>query len=57
MIQGLARSIDTPTPVGDLAFKIFTKAAEAGLGDLGAPIVVQLLTQEAGVEVRRKSGD
>lgn len=55
LIQDLARSIDTPTPAGDLAYKIFTQAAEAGLGDLDTPVVVRLLEKEAGVEVKRKS--
>ena len=55
LIQELARSIGTPTPAGDLAFKLFTQAAEAGLGDLDAPVVVRLLEKEAGVTVRRKS--
>ena len=55
LIQELARSIDTPTPAGDLAFKIFTQAAEAGLGDLDTPVVVKLLEKEAGVKVQRKS--
>ena len=53
LIQELARSIDTPTPAGDLAYKIFRQAAAEGLGDLDTPIVVRLLEKEAGVEVRR----
>jgi len=55
LIQDLARSIDTPTPAGDVAYKIFTQAAEAGLGDLDMPGVAKLLELEAGVEIRRKS--
>ncbi|MCH8989511.1 MAG: NAD(P)-dependent oxidoreductase [Chloroflexi bacterium] len=55
LIQELARSIDTPTPAGDLAYKVFTEAAEAGLGDLDTPIIVRLLEKEAGVTVQRKS--
>ena len=55
LIQELARSIDTPTPAGDVAYKLFTWAAEAGLGDLDMPGVARLLEKEAGVEIRRKS--
>ena len=55
LIQELARSIDTPTPAGDVAYKLFAKAAEAGLGDLDMPGVARLLEKEAGVEIRRKS--
>lgn len=55
LIQELARSIDTPTPAGDLAYKVFSEAAEAGLGDLDTPIIVRLLEKEAGVTVQRKS--
>ena len=54
LIQELARSIDTPTPAGDLAYKIFAQAAEAGLGDLDASALVKLLEQEAGVQVQRR---
>jgi 3-hydroxyisobutyrate dehydrogenase-like beta-hydroxyacid dehydrogenase len=54
LIQELARSIDTPTPAGDVAYKLFTRAAEAGLGDLDMPGVARLLEKEAGVEIRRK---
>ena len=55
LIQELARSIDTPTPAGDVAYKLFAQAAEAGLGDLDMPGVARLLEKEAGVEIRRKS--
>ena len=55
LIQELARSIDTPTPAGDVAYKLFTQAAEAGFGDLDMPGVLRLLEKEAGVEVKRKS--
>ena len=54
LIQELARSIDTPTPAGDVAYQLFTQAAEAGLGDLDMPGVAKLLEKEAGVEIRRK---
>lgn len=54
LIQELARSIDTPTPAGDLAYKVFTQAAEAGLGDFDASVVVRYLEKEAGVIVQRK---
>ncbi len=55
LIQELARSIDTPTPAGDVAYKLFTQAEEAGFGDLDMPGVLRLLEKEAGVEVKRKS--
>ena len=55
LIQELARSIDTPTPAGDVAYQLFTQAAEAGLGNLDMPGVAKLLEKEAGVEIRRKS--
>lgn len=55
LIQELARSIDTPTPAGDVAYKLFTQAAEAGFGDLDMPGVLRLLEKEAGVEVKRQS--
>ena len=55
LIQELARSIGAPTPAGDLAYKVFTQAAEAGLGDLDTSVVVKLLEKEAGVKVQRKS--
>ena len=55
LIQELARSIDTPTPAGDVAYNMFTQAAEAGLGNLDMPGVAKLLEKEAGVEIRRKS--
>ena len=55
LIQELARSIDTPTPAGDVAYKLFAQAAEAGLGDLDMPGVARLLEKEAGVEIQRKS--
>lgn len=55
LIQELARSIETPTPAGDVAFKLFTQAAEAGFADLDMPGVLRLLEQEAGVEVKRKA--
>ena len=55
LIQDLARSIDTPTPAGDVAYKLFTQAAEAGLGDLDMPGVLRLLEKEAGMEVKRKA--
>jgi len=54
LIQELARSIDTPTPAGDVAYKLFTQAAEAGFGDLDMPGVARLLEREAGVEIRRQ---
>lgn len=54
LIQELARSIETPTPAGDVAFKVFTQAAEAGLADLDMPGVAKLLEKEAGVQIRRK---
>ena len=54
LIQELARSIDTPTPAGDVAYKLFTQAAEAGLGNLDMPGVAKLLEKEAGVEIQRK---
>ncbi|MEC9272071.1 MAG: NAD(P)-dependent oxidoreductase [Chloroflexota bacterium] len=54
LIQELARSIDTPTPAGDVAYKLFTWAAEAGFGDLDMSGVARLLEKEAGVEIRRK---
>ena len=55
LIQDLARSIDTPTPAGDVAYEMFTRAAASGLGDLDMPGVARLLEREAGVEIRRKS--
>ncbi|HCP24127.1 MAG: NAD(P)-dependent oxidoreductase [SAR202 cluster bacterium] len=55
LIQELAQSIGTPIPAGDVAYAAFTKAAEAGLGELDVPAVVKLLEKEAGVEVKRKS--
>ena len=55
LIQELARSIDTPTPAGDVAYKLFTQAAEAGFAELDMPGVARLLEQEAGVEIKRKS--
>ena len=54
LIQDLARSIGTPTPAGDVAYEMFTRAAESGLGDLDMPGVARLLEKEAGVEIRRK---
>ena len=53
LIQELARSIDTPTPAGDVAYKLFAQAAEAGLGDLEMRGVARLLEKEAGGEIRR----
>ena len=55
LIQELARSIDTPTPAGDVAYKLFTQAAESGFAELDMPGVARLLEQEAGVEIKRKS--
>ena len=55
LIQELARSIETPTPAGDVAYKVFFQAAEAGFADLDMPGVLRLLEQEAGVEVKRKA--
>ena len=54
LIQELARSINTPTPAGDVAYKLFAEAAEAGLGNLDMPGVAKLLEKEAGVEIQRK---
>ena len=55
LIQELARSIETPTPAGDVAYEVFFQAAEAGFADLDMPGVLRLLEQEAGVEVKRKA--
>ena len=56
LIQEMARGLDTPTPAGDLAHRLFQEAVEQGLGDLDGAAIVLPLEEQAGVQVRRKDG-
>ena len=55
LLQDLVRELDTPTPANDLAFRLFTEAAEAGLGDLDGPAVVLPMEERAGCRIERTS--
>ena len=56
LLQDLTRELNTPTPANDLAFRLFTEAAEAGLGDLDGPAVVLPMEERAGCRIQRTSG-
>jgi 3-hydroxyisobutyrate dehydrogenase-like beta-hydroxyacid dehydrogenase len=53
LLQDLTRELDTPTPANDLAFRLFTEAAAAGLGDLDGPAVVLPMEERAGCRIER----
>ncbi len=45
IIADYARSLDSPTPLLDAAIPLYQAAAEAGLGDLDAAALRQLLAE------------
>jgi|ETNmetMinimDraft_20_1059909.scaffolds.fasta_scaffold23928_2 3-hydroxyisobutyrate dehydrogenase-like beta-hydroxyacid dehydrogenase len=53
LIQELVRKLDAPTPGADLAFRLFSEAAAAGLGDLDGPAVVLPMEERAGCRIER----
>lgn len=55
LIQELARELDTPTPGGELAYRMFQEAVQASLGDLDPAAIVLLLEERAGFAIRRPS--
>jgi 3-hydroxyisobutyrate dehydrogenase-like beta-hydroxyacid dehydrogenase len=55
LIQELARELDTPTPGGELAYRMFQEAAQGGLGDLDPAAIVLPLEERAGFTIRRPS--
>lgn len=56
LIQEMARDLDTPIPSGDLAYRLLGEAVEQGLGDLDSAAIVLPMEEQAGFQVRRKSG-
>lgn len=57
LIQELARELNTPTPGGELAYRIFQEAVQGGLGDLDPAAIVLPLEERAGFAIRRPSPD
>jgi 3-hydroxyisobutyrate dehydrogenase-like beta-hydroxyacid dehydrogenase len=53
LIQELARELDSPTPAGDLAYRMFQEAVQGGLGDLDPAAIVLPLEDRAGFAIRR----
>ena len=55
LIQEMARDLETPTPAGDLAYRLFYEATEQGLGDMDGAAIVLPMEEQAGFQIRRKS--
>ena len=53
LIQDLARELDTPTPAGDVAYRLFHEAVEQGLGDLDGAAIVLPMEEQAGFRIQR----
>ena len=56
LVQEMARALDTPTPGGDLAYRLFHDAVEQGLGDLDGAAIVLPMEEQAGFQIRRHRG-
>ena len=57
LIQEMARDLETPTPAGDLAYRLFHEATEQGLGDMDGAAIVLPMEEQAGFQVRRVDAD
>jgi 3-hydroxyisobutyrate dehydrogenase-like beta-hydroxyacid dehydrogenase len=55
LIRELAQDLNTPTPAGDLAFRLFSEADEHGLSDKDGAAIVLPLEKQAGFEIKRAS--
>jgi 3-hydroxyisobutyrate dehydrogenase/2-hydroxy-3-oxopropionate reductase len=55
LIQDLARELDSPTPGGELAYRMFREAVQGGLGESDVAAIVLPLEEQAGFAIRRPS--
>jgi len=55
LIQDLARELDSPTPGGELAYRMFREAAQGGLDDLDPAAIVLPLEEKAKYTISRSS--
>ncbi len=53
LVEELAHELNTPTPAGDMAFKLLKEAVRQGLGEMDAAAVVLPLEAKAGFQIRR----
>ena len=57
LIQEMARDLETPTPAGDLAYRLLGEAVEQGLGDLDSAAIVLPMEDQADFQIRRLDAD
>jgi 3-hydroxyisobutyrate dehydrogenase-like beta-hydroxyacid dehydrogenase len=53
LVEDLAHELNTPTPAGDVAFKLLKEAVRQGLGEKDGAAVVLPLEAKAGFQIRR----
>ena len=53
LVEELAHELNTPTPAGDVAFKLLKEAVGQGLGEMDAAAVVLPLEAKAGFQIQR----
>jgi 3-hydroxyisobutyrate dehydrogenase-like beta-hydroxyacid dehydrogenase len=53
LVEELAHELNTPTPAGDVAFKLHKEAVRQGLGDKDGAAVVLPLEAKAGFQIQR----
>ena len=53
LVEELAHELNTPTPAGDVAFKLLKEAVRQGLGEMDGAAVVLPLEAKAGFQIQR----
>ena len=53
LVEELAHELNTPTPAGDVAFKLLKEAVRQGLGEKDGAAVVLPLEAKAGFQIQR----
>jgi 3-hydroxyisobutyrate dehydrogenase-like beta-hydroxyacid dehydrogenase len=56
LVHELAQELGVPTPGADLVRQLLTRANDQGLGDLDGAAIVLPLEDDAGFQIKRKSG-
>jgi 3-hydroxyisobutyrate dehydrogenase/2-hydroxy-3-oxopropionate reductase len=56
LVHELAQELGVPTPGADLVRQLLTRADDQGLGDLDGAAIVLPLEDDAGFQIKRKSG-
>ena len=53
LVQELAHTLNSPTPAGDVAFKLLREAENLGFGDKDGAAIVLPLENKAGFKINR----